>query len=548
VGYIGLFGYVGYSIIENIELIGSFIKGQDCVGGLVGFHGNGIITNCYCSGTVSGTTYVGGVAGSNRYYITNCYNTSAVNGTSYVGGVAGENVDGSYIENCYNKGAVNGTDRVGGVAGRNSNGVLNCYNSGSLSGISDVGGLIGWNYEGKTNNCYNTGVVSGTTNVGGLVGWNNLGTINYCYWNTTIYATGVGYNTGTDNSTGKTKMEMQSADFVTLLNANKSFSTLMSVFWVSVSGGYPTFGNTITYYLEGGTNNINNAAIYFYGVRLTLSNPTQTGCSFGGWYDNAGYTGTAVTAINPTTTGAVKLYAQWTANIYNITYHLDGGTNSAENATNYTYYVGSTLSNPTKTGFTFEGWYDNASFTGEVVTVISSTTSGDITLYAKWVATAYTITASAGNNGSITPSGEISVNEGSSQTYTITANKGYHITNVLVDGASVGTVNSYTFSNVVATHTITASFELTTGTAVAQSTDNSIKLYPNPVINKLTVELDDQSLQYQVRIYSLKGDLKYNEFGKNSQFEIDMSNYSTGVYFIQVISPKGIKTTKIIKN
>jgi hypothetical protein len=142
----------------------------------------------------------------------------------------------------------------------------------------------------------------------------------------------------------------------------------------------------------------------------------------------------------------------------------------------------------------------------------------------------------------------MSVNESSSQSYTITANKGYHITNVLVDGASVGSISSYTFSNIMTNHTIAASFELTTGTPVVQSTDNSIKLYPNPVIDKLMVKLDDQSLQYHVRIFSLKGELKYNEFGKNSQFEIDMSNYSSGAYFIQVISPKGTKTIKIIKN
>ena len=70
----------------------------------------------------------------------------------------------------------------------------------------------------------------------------------------------------------------------------------------------------------------------------------------------------------------------------------------------------------------------------------------------------YTITASAGANGAISPSGAVSVNQGASQVFTITANVGYHVANVLVDNASVGAVGSYTFSSVTANHTISASF------------------------------------------------------------------------------------------
>jgi hypothetical protein len=70
----------------------------------------------------------------------------------------------------------------------------------------------------------------------------------------------------------------------------------------------------------------------------------------------------------------------------------------------------------------------------------------------------YTITASAGSNGSISPSGTITVNYGSNQTFTITPNTGYHIVDVLVDGLSVGAVTTYTFSNVTANHTISAMF------------------------------------------------------------------------------------------
>ena len=70
----------------------------------------------------------------------------------------------------------------------------------------------------------------------------------------------------------------------------------------------------------------------------------------------------------------------------------------------------------------------------------------------------HTINASAGTGGSISPSGSTSVTVGTSKTFTITANDGYAVSDVLVDGKSVGAVGSYTFTNVTSSHTISAVF------------------------------------------------------------------------------------------
>lgn len=79
------------------------------------------------------------------------------------------------------------------------------------------------------------------------------------------------------------------------------------------------------------------------------------------------------------------------------------------------------------------------------------------------VKTAYVITATAGANGTISPSGDVAVNEGASQSFTITPNSGYAIQDVTVDGSTVGAVSTYTFPNVTGPHTITASFTPTCG-------------------------------------------------------------------------------------
>jgi ABC-type transporter MlaC component len=77
------------------------------------------------------------------------------------------------------------------------------------------------------------------------------------------------------------------------------------------------------------------------------------------------------------------------------------------------------------------------------------------------------ITASAGTGGTIAPSGTVSVNHGTNQTFAFTPNSGYQIADVTVDGTSIGKVSSFTFNNVIADHNIGVSFSVLTTTNVA---------------------------------------------------------------------------------
>ncbi|NOU98753.1 endo-1,4-beta-xylanase [Paenibacillus planticolens] len=86
-------------------------------------------------------------------------------------------------------------------------------------------------------------------------------------------------------------------------------------------------------------------------------------------------------------------------------------------------------------------------------------------------ATKHKITATAGTGGTITPSGEVEVVSGASQTFTITANSNYSIANVLVDGVSVGAVSTYTINQVKEDHTIAVTFSYNGG-AVLTGTDH----------------------------------------------------------------------------
>ena len=103
--------------------------------------------------------------------------------------------------------------------------------------------------------------------------------------------------------------------------------------------------------------------------------------------------------------------------------------------------------------------------------------------------TTYSIVASAGSGGSISPSGTITVDAEQNEAFTITANTGYQISDVSVDGSSVGTVSSYTFSHVQASHTISASFSPSQGT-IAQVHLNAI-FNGNPVTATLQIYFPD---------------------------------------------------------
>ena len=160
------------------------------------------------------------------------------------------------------------------------------------------------------------------------------------------------------------------------------------------------------------------------------------------------------------------LTAQWTVNQYTITYDLAGGTVEGNPNTYTIETVAFTLKNPTKSGYTFTGW-SGTGLDGEnnMTVTIPTGSTGNRTYKAHWRYNGsghsysyYTIKATAGAGGSISPSGNVSVREGRDRTFTITPDKGYAISNVKIDGKSIGAVKSYTFENVSRTHTIEVIF------------------------------------------------------------------------------------------
>ena len=153
---------------------------------------------------------------------------------------------------------------------------------------------------------------------------------------------------------------------------------------------------TITYDLAGGALSGGTTNPTQYTVEtptFTLNNPTKTGHDFTGW-SGTDLTGAANKTVE-VTKGSLEdrsYTANWSTKSYTVTLNKNGGTGGTA-LTKYTYGTGAVLpTNWKKTGYTFAGWYENASLTGTAVTNIAADATGNKTFYAKWTANSYKVT------------------------------------------------------------------------------------------------------------------------------------------------------------
>ena len=213
---------------------------------------------------------------------------------------------------------------------------------------------------------------------------------------------------------------------------------------------------------------------YAAGTVVNLVAMPATGYYFVNWVGDVG-TVADVNAASTTITmnGNYSIAASFAINTYTITATAGAnGSISPSGATTVNYGGSQTFTITANTGYHIADVLVDGSSVGAVASYTFTNVTASHTIAASFAINTYTITATAGANGSISPSGAATVNYGGSQTFTITANTGYHIADVLVDGSSVGAVASYTFTNVTAGHTIAASFAINTYTITATAGAN----------------------------------------------------------------------------
>lgn len=150
---------------------------------------------------------------------------------------------------------------------------------------------------------------------------------------------------------------------------------------------------TVKYYLDSDAElvDLQNSYTMLKGID-SLPSPTRNGFEFIDWYSNADYTGVPVTSIGVGQIGDRKLYAQWEAISYTISYTENKGTMPEVYPINYTTLYTETLPVPTRVGYSFDGWYTTGDLSGDSLTHIMNGSYGNKELHAKWTPIIYTIT------------------------------------------------------------------------------------------------------------------------------------------------------------
>jgi len=258
--YVGLFGYVGTATIRDLGLVNASVTGSNYVGalagtsratlsnvyatgsvgganyvgGLVGYNADGTITASHSSSAVSASgTYFGGLVAYNGGTISDSYATGNVSGTyRYAGGLVGSNT--GTVSASYATGNVTGQAYVGGLVGYSSGALANVYASGNVSASgNNAGGLVGQIVGSSISGAYATGNVSATSEVGGLVGYTYEATLDHVYATGTVTAT----NTSAASVGG-------------LVGYHRYNSSLSNAYWDASSSGQ---ANAIGYSFENST-------------------------------------------------------------------------------------------------------------------------------------------------------------------------------------------------------------------------------------------------------------------------------------------------------
>ena len=230
---------------------------------------------------------------------------------------------------------------------------------------------------------------------------------------------------------------------------------------------------TITFNANGGTGSMEPVTVE-EGSRYPL--PAcgfipPVNMQFSGWALSADGSVIADGAIMVTSN--ITLYAIWEpvpVNEFVVFFDGNGGTPAVSSMTTIGHRL-AFLPGAFRSGsYRFDGWYTERNG-GELIAT-STVFAANTIVYAHWTYTGgsggsggyvpgyYIIRATAGAGGSITPSGDVSVRAGANQTFTITPNRGYAVSDVKIDGRSIGAVRSYTFENISASHTIEVQFRV----------------------------------------------------------------------------------------
>ena len=242
----------------------------------------------------------------------------------------------------------------------------------------------------------------------------------------------------------------------------------------SISATFAIDTHTLTVSTAGNGNGTvsPSAATYTYnfGDVVELSATPSDDSIFQGWSGDISESAPVATI---TMDGDKQVTATFGLKIFTITPKAGkGGSIDPAQPVSVTYGGDSTFTINPNEGYVIQDVIVDGSSVGPVSSYTFSGVTSDHVIEADFEKGRYVITVQPGENGSISTSGNVSVKHGDDAVFTIEPDSHYHIQDVLVDGASIGPVSSYTFENVTSGHTISASFAVDTHTITISTAGN----------------------------------------------------------------------------
>ena len=285
--------------------------------------------------------------------------------------------------------------------------------------------------------------------------------------------------------------------------------------------------------VEGGS--VSGGGTYELGSNCTLNAVATVGYEFVNWTLNGSQVSTDA-SFSFTVTGNAVYVAHFSkiVNHYTVSANVQPanagsviGAGTYEEGTSCTLIA---IANPT---YTFVSWTENGAVvsTDEQYTFSVERDRNLVAVFSQ--GQFYTITATAGPNGTITPEGEIIVEPGQDRAFTIIPNEGCRISKVLIDGVDMGPIPSYNFRNVHENHSIRAQFS---GLGVDDNPMHELKVYPNPANDKINIQCQNMK---QVSIFNLFGVQIERKDVNDDHAVLSTDNLPHGTYILKVENNDG---------
>ena len=377
--------------------------------------------------------------------------------------------------------------------------------------------FLGWKEVGAEDSTAVTEITTGNTGDKVLEAVFAPGTSGYTLTHYLEKADGTGYDsystdfvTATTNDTITASTQAMTIANATYEKATNSAGTQVTSVTVAPDGStvlniyYTRNKFQLTVTAGANTTNATGSGTYRWGEEVSISAAyaNAEGYEYSNFAWNTTDTSILANASNaettltmPAATTEVTATADRSAEEYEITYNLDGGTVATENPASYTIETADfTLNNPSKTGYRFDGWTGSNGNTPQTTVTIEQGSTGDKEYIANWTVNTHTLTYDYGTNG-----GQVSSSDNTTET---TENKDYGAS---IDLTKTAYKENYVFLGWAETSDATTALPTSTTLTMPDSNKTLYAIYANMNVSENAVEIDLSDTEHLTKTITISG-------------------------------------------